>query len=345
MLADDAGDVIVNHHHLIDQPHPLRREHPDGGRAAANPHPRLGLAVNNRRAPRLHHNGCAAVDSQLDRFAIAEPHHCIASHAPFGFGATGQVIDPAKRQHLAAVFRGDDQPHRLARRAHHRPLCTKMAVGVDLHFDTTVGIDRFGHHGHDINAVNRAADDEGRRFVIGISRARPDGRDEQVVITNQRPLPVGFQERPDLPSRGDTAVEHGQRVAPHDAAPLVGITVTGAGLAVGYVAHHRAGIAADLVGARARAAGHHAFAGIGAGVVAVIAHRRASRIAARSRCGKAGNCNNRAPLAWRIALRIAGAVGISTCSPNPFAPNGPSGSGTSIRIERISGMSPMVGIR
>ena len=34
-----------------------------------------------------------------------------------------------------------------------------------------------------------------------------------------------------------------------------------------------------------------------------------------------------------MALRIAGAVGISACSPMPLAPNGPSGDGSSIRIE------------
>ena len=65
-----------------------------------------------------------------------------------------------------------------------------------------------------------------------------------------------------------------------------------------------------------------------------LAHRRASlsRIAARMRAGVAGTLVTSTPVAWRMALRIAGAVGISTCSPNPLAPNGPSGSGTSIRM-------------
>ena len=43
----------------------------------------------------------------------------------------------------------------------------------------------------------------------------------------------------------------------------------------------------------------------------------------------------RAPVACGIALRIAGAVGISAGSPTPLAPNGPSGSGSSIRMDSI----------
>ena len=40
----------------------------------------------------------------------------------------------------------------------------------------------------------------------------------------------------------------------------------------------------------------------------------------------------RTPVAWWIALRIAGAVGISACSPMPLAPYGPTGDGSSIRM-------------
>jgi hypothetical protein len=51
------------------------------------------------------------------------------------------------------------------------------------------------------------------------------------------------------------------------------------------------------------------------------------------------------PVACRIAFKMAGAVGISTCSPSPFAPNGPSGSGNLDQDVSIGGTSPMVGIR
>ncbi len=53
----------------------------------------------------------------------------------------------------------------------------------------------------------------------------------------------------------------------------------------------------------------------------------------------------RAPVAWRIAARIAGAVGTSAGSPTPLAPNGPAGSWSSTRRHSISGASPIVGIR
>ena len=53
---------------------------------------------------------------------------------------------------------------------------------------------------------------------------------------------------------------------------------------------------------------------------------RAARIAARTRDGEAGTLSMRAPVAWRIAARIAGAVGTSAGSPTPLAPNGPAGS-------------------
>ena len=53
------------------------------------------------------------------------------------------------------------------------------------------------------------------------------------------------------------AVEHGQRVGAHDAPADVAVAVAGAGLAGGDVAHHRAGVAADLLrrGHREPAAG------------------------------------------------------------------------------------------
>ena len=71
----------------------------------------------------------------------------------------------------------------------------------------------------------------------------------------------------------------------------------------------------------------------------------AASSAARNRSGVAGACRTRTPVACAIALKIAGAVGISAGSPTPFAPCGPSGSGSSIRITSIGGTSPNVGMR
>ena len=67
--------------------------------------------------------------------------------------------------------------------------------------------------------------------------------------------------------------------------------------------------------------------------------------AARRRAGVTGTSRMRTPVAAWIALRIAGAVATSAGSPTPFAPHGPSGSGSSIRWTVIGGTSPTVGIR
>ena len=48
MLAQHAGDVIVDHDHLVDMAMPLRREHADGRRATAHPHAFLDDPVHDR---------------------------------------------------------------------------------------------------------------------------------------------------------------------------------------------------------------------------------------------------------------------------------------------------------
>ena len=87
----------------------------------------------------------------------------------------------------------------------------------------------------------------------------------------------------------------------------------------GDVASHRAGVAADLAAAAAS----------GAEAIGELAHQAPPcfRIAARTRSGVAGTRVMRTPVAWWMALRIAGAVGISACSPTPLAPKGPAGRG------------------
>ena len=50
-------------------------------------------------------------------------------------------------------------------------------------------------------------------------------------------------------------------------------------------------------------------------------------------------------IAWRMAPKIAGGVGINAGSPTPLAPPGPSGSRSSIRIVSMIGTSPIVGIK
>ena len=59
-------------------------------------------------------------------------------------------------------------------------------------------------------------------------------------------------------------------------------------------------------------------------------------MASKTLWGKAGSFLIIAPVEFRSAFKIAGAVGIKTCSPRPFAPKGPSGSSFSINILCIS---------
>ena len=200
-----------------------------------------------------------------------------------------------------------------------------MTVGVDLHLDAAIGEDALGDDGHQIDALDLLADDEGRRLVVGIGGAGADGGDEAAAGVDQFAVPglaVGDEGHHGAAGLG-RVVEDGQRIDAHDAAADIAVAVAGAGAAVGDVAHHRAGIAADLLRhlLRAGIVGFEAFG--------KLAHRRASfsRMAARTRVGVAGTLVTSTPVAWRMALRIAGAVGISTCSPSPLAPNGPSGIG------------------
>ena len=70
MLAENAGDVIVDHDDLVDLAVPLLGEHADRRRTAADPHPLFGDAVDDRRLAGLHHDSRAAVDRELDRLAV-----------------------------------------------------------------------------------------------------------------------------------------------------------------------------------------------------------------------------------------------------------------------------------
>src|SRR6056300_1385030 len=99
---------------------------------------------------------------------------------------------------------------------------------------------------------------------------------------------------------------------------MIGITIARTGLPLGDITHDGAGITTDFF--------------------IIFFHSAAlfwddiAIIAASTRCGVAGVSDNLAPpVAWLMALRMAGAVGIKTCSPNPLTPIGPSGSVTSIR--------------
>ena len=122
MLREHAGDVVVDHHHLVGMAEPLRREDADRRRAAADAHPLLLDAVDDRRLVGRDHDRRAAFDLQLDRLAVAERHHHLAGDAAFPLRAAGQVVDAAEGEELRAVLDRADVADRLALVAHRRLL-------------------------------------------------------------------------------------------------------------------------------------------------------------------------------------------------------------------------------
>ena len=248
MLAEHAGDVVVDHHDLIDLALPLLGEHADGGRAAADPHPLFRHAVDDRRIAGLHHHGGAAIDGQFHRLAIGEIHQRVAGDAAFLLGAAGQMMHAAERQHLRAVFAGRDMADRLALRAHGRGLRAEIAVGVDLHLDAAIAENAFGHDRDHVDAVDLGGDDEGRRLVIGIGRSGADRGHEHAGFVHQLAVPVAAGlERHQPSAMRHRPLQHDMRIDAHQFAVVIGIAIARARRARLDVAHHRTGIAADLV--------------------------------------------------------------------------------------------------
>src|ERR1700729_978001 len=92
MLGEHAGNVIVDHHYLIDMPEPLFGEDADGRRAAAHAHALLLDAVHDRRSTGADHEARTAVNSQFDRLLVAERQHHVARHTAFFLAAAGQMM-------------------------------------------------------------------------------------------------------------------------------------------------------------------------------------------------------------------------------------------------------------
>ena len=100
MFGHDAGDMIINNHHLIDQPLPLCGKHTNRCRPTSNPHTVFGNTINDRRFSGLNGHLRPIIDFQLNRRAIAQIKQRRTGHPAFLLAATGQMIHPAQRQHL-----------------------------------------------------------------------------------------------------------------------------------------------------------------------------------------------------------------------------------------------------
>ena len=248
MLAQHAGDVVVDHDHLVDMVLPLRREHADRRRAAADPHALLEGAVHHRWPVRLNHDGRAAIDGEFDGFAIAQRHQRVAGDDAFFLAAAGEMVNAAQRQHLRAVLRGGDMAHRLALHPDRRLLRPEIAVGVDLHLDAAVAEDPLGHDRDHVDAVMLRGDDEGRGLVIGIGGGGADAGDEGALTLSEFAAP-GFAAFDERDAREIGLGQQHQGIDPHQCAILVGIAVAGAGAAGTDAAQDRTGVAAHDAGA------------------------------------------------------------------------------------------------
>src|SRR5581483_6114884 len=199
-----------------------------------------------------------AVDGQLHRLAIGEVHQRVAGDAALLLGAAGEVMHAAERQHLRAVLAGRDVADRLALRAHGRRLGPEIAVGVDLHLDAAIREDALGDDGDHVDTVDLGRDDEGRGLIVRIGRARANRGHEGRGLVNDVAVPVfGAAEWHQLAALRHRALENDMRIDADELTVVVGVAIAGARRTRLDVAHHRTGIAADLVGGCARCFHHH----------------------------------------------------------------------------------------
>ena len=247
MLGHDTGDVVVDNHHFVDQILPLGGEHPDRGGAATDPHAMLGDTVDHRRLAGLDDDRRAAFHGQFDGLLVAQCKQGVASHAAFGFRAAGQVPDAAERQHLRAVLGGGDVSDRLAVGHHRGGLGTEMPVGIDLHLDAAIAEDALGHDRDQVDALDLLRHDEGCRLVVGIGGARADAGHETRPCIDEIAVPRFAVEWHDGLPVLDRMFENAQWIGAHDAAVEIAVSVACAGTAFGDIAHHGAGIAAQLL--------------------------------------------------------------------------------------------------
>jgi hypothetical protein len=280
VLGEHAGDVVVDHHHLVGHAGELARENAHGRRAAAHAHALLFDAVDDGCPAGLDDERGAAVDGALHRLLVAQQLHQLGRHAAFLLAAAGEVVHAAQRQHLRAVFGGGDVAHDLAAVAHVGLLGAEEAVGVDLHLEAAVAEDALGNDRDHVHALRLGGHDERGGLVVGVRGGRAHAGDEDLVGVQQVAVPVGVGGIGRLRSFGTRAVERHQRgrlalhraaqehdgVDAHQHAFLVGVAVARAGAPVGDLAQHGAGVALDLGRAHALVARLRLAEGGGAGL-------------------------------------------------------------------------------
>ena len=236
--------MVVDDDHLVGMAEPLLREDADGRRAAADAHPLLVPAADDRRLAGLEGQLLAAVDGEVDRVAVRQAQHHIAGDDALLLRAAGEMADAAEREHLGAVFRRRDMADLLALDAHRRGLRPDIAVGVDLHLEAAIAEDAFGNDRHHVDTLMLAGDDEGRGLVVRIGRAGADAGDEGLGVGNQRTVPVLALEGYEVAVAAGALGDH-ERVHPGQRAVDIAVAVAGAGAPFADAAQDRTGIAGD----------------------------------------------------------------------------------------------------
>ncbi len=116
----------------------------------------------------------------------------------------------------------------------------------------------FGHDRDHVDAIDLRGDDEGRRLVVGIGGAGADRGDEHAGLVHDLAVPVAAGlERHQPSAMRHRLLQHDMRIDAHQFAVMIGVAIAGAGRARLDVAHHRTGIAADLVAGGCRSSVSH----------------------------------------------------------------------------------------
>ena len=135
-----------------------------------------------------------------------------------------------------------------------------VAVRVDLDLHPAVTEDSLRYDGNHIDAVYRLADDERGGLVVRVCRSGTDRGYERAPRLDKVAVPiVGSEETDGLAALFRRCLDHGQGIKPDQPPIVICIPVACTGAAVGDVAHHRAGIAADLRSRFRRRVTRHCF--------------------------------------------------------------------------------------
>ena len=108
--------------------------------------------------------------------------HDLQCHAALRFAAAGEVVHAAQAEHLRAVFSRGDMANFFALKQNSGALIAQITVGVNLHFQTAIAEDAFGHHGHHVHAARLGSDDERCGFVIRVSGGCAYAGDEDAAF-------------------------------------------------------------------------------------------------------------------------------------------------------------------